>query len=373
MPAMRWDSWSRSLPSAAARWTRRGLLALGLAGDDAFARLVEAIATNDAVGGLTLVANLASSGADLRRFVADGLDLFRGLFLTQYAPNLQEIVDESPERLGEWRELARKLQPSEVLRCIDRLAAALADLREGREERLVVESHRVADVPPGDLGGSRRAHRSARQGGGPVAALQVTGVPTVSAAPPVVAASTVSSEATPPTPPRSTPAAAAAKPRTTAKAEAPFESVTSPVLVQVSSTLAPITGLTLDVVETAWPEVVAKIRDEVGPRRFALFREVRPAEVTDSTVVLEIPASLPFHLARLGEDDALNATAVRVLGEVLGGGVRLAYRSGAAHDATAINPEPHRAPHRDTLTGEGEGAIDPAALMAHLLDGEVVE
>ncbi|MEK7252829.1 MAG: DNA polymerase III subunit gamma/tau [Actinomycetota bacterium] len=347
--------------------------ALGLAGDDAFARLVEAIATNDAVGGLTLVANLASSGADLRRFVADGLDLFRGLFLTQYAPNLQEIVDESPERLGEWRELARKLQPSEVLRCIDRLAAALADLREGREERLVVELTVLQMCRPEtseDLAAlTARLDRVEDR----LRRVQVTGVPTVSAAPPVVAASTVSSEATPPTPPRSTPAAAAAKPRTTAKAEAPFESVTSPVLVQVSSTLAPITGLTLDVVETAWPEVVAKIRDEVGPRRFALFREVRPAEVTDSTVVLEIPASLPFHLARLGEDDALNATAVRVLGEVLGGGVRLAYRSGAAHDATAINPEPHRAPHRDTLTGEGEGAIDPAALMAHLLDGEVVE
>ena len=78
--------------------------ALGLAGDDAFSRLVDAIAANDAVGGLTLVANLASSGADLRRFVADALDMFRGLFLAQYAPNLQEIVDE-------WHTLADKMAP----------------------------------------------------------------------------------------------------------------------------------------------------------------------------------------------------------------------------------------------------------------------
>jgi DNA polymerase-3 subunit gamma/tau len=96
--------------------------ALGLAGDDAFSRLVDAIAANDAVGGLTLVASLASSGADLRRFVADALDMFRGLFLAQYAPNLQEIVDESADRLEEWRNQAKKLQPSEVLRCIDRLS-----------------------------------------------------------------------------------------------------------------------------------------------------------------------------------------------------------------------------------------------------------
>src|SRR3990172_8924661 len=79
--------------------------ALGLAGDDAFARLVDAIAANDAVGGLTLVANLASSGSDLRRFVADALHMFPALFLAQYAPNLQEIVDESADRLEEWRNL----------------------------------------------------------------------------------------------------------------------------------------------------------------------------------------------------------------------------------------------------------------------------
>ncbi len=345
--------------------------ALGLAGDDAFARLVEAIAGNDAVGGLTLVANLASSGADLRRFVADGLELFRGLFLTQYAPNLQEIVDESPERLGEWRELARKLQPSEVLRCIDRLAAALSDLREGREERLVVELTVLQMCRPEtseDLAAlTARLDRVEDR----LRRVQVTGVPSASTTPSVVVTTPVQPELAAPTPPRATPATA--KPRPTAQAEAPFESV-APILVQVSSTLAPIAGLTLDVVQTAWPEVVAKIRDEVGPRRFALFREVRPADVTDATIMLEIPASLPFHLARLGEDDALNATAVRVLGEVLGGGVRIAYRSGVALDASAsINAEPHRAPDRDTLTGEGEGAIDPAALMAHLLDGEVVE
>ena len=88
--------------------------------------------------------------------------------------------------------------------------------------------------------------------------------------------------------------------------------------------------------------------------------------------MLEIPASLPFHLARLGEDDALNATAVRVLGDVLGGGVR-SPTDRARNEPTALNTEPRRAPDRDTLTADGEGAIDPAALMAHLLDGEVVE
>ena len=343
--------------------------ALGLAGDDAFAQLVDAVATGDAVGGLTLVANLASSGADLRRFVADGLELFRGLFLAQYAPNLQEIVDESAERLDEWRELARRLQPSEVLRCIDRLAAALADLREGREERLVVEltvlqmcrPETAQDVAALTARVDRLEERLRRVQG------------TVAA--PVAPVASVTPEPAPAPPLGPVPKAEPPR-RTAAKAEAPFEAVPpSPVVVVVAaSPREPITGLTLDAVQSAWPEVVARIRDEAGPRRFALFREVRPAEVSDVTIVLEIPASLPFHLARLGEDDALNVIAVRVFGDVLGGGVRLAYRSGSATEpATALRPDPLRAPDRDTLSEAGEGAIDPATLMADLLDGEVVE
>ena len=343
--------------------------ALGLAGDDAFAQLVDAVATGDAVGGLTLVANLASSGADLRRFVADGLELFRGLFLAQYAPNLQEIVDESAERLDEWRELARRLQPSEVLRCIDRLAAALADLREGREERLVVEltvlqmcrPETAQDVAALTARVDRLEERLRRVQG------------TVAA--PVAPVASVTPEPAPAPPLGPVPKAEPPR-RTAAKAEAPFEAVPpSPVVVVVAaSPREPITGLTLDAVQSAWPEVVARIRDEAGPRRFALFREVRPAEVSDVTIVLEIPASLPFHLARLGEDDALNVIAVRVFGDVLGGGVRLAYRSGSATEpATALRPDPLRAPDRDTLSEACEGAIDPATLMADLLDGEVVE
>ena len=342
--------------------------ALGLAGDDAFVRLVDAIATTDAVAGLTLVANLASSGADLRRFVADGLDTFRGLFLAQYAPNLAEIVDESAERLQEWRDLAKRLQPSEVLRCIDRLALALADLREGREERLVVEltvlqmcrPETAQDVAALTARVDRLEERLRR----------------VQSAPPAAPAAAAPEPAAV-TPLRAVPPAPAPEVRSLrpdpAESEEPFESAAAPIVVAAASPLPPITGLTLEAVQTAWPAAVARIREEAGMRRFALFREARPAEVTGSTIVLEVPENLPFHLAQLGEDDTLNATAARVLGEVLGGGVRLAYRGGANPAATAPQIDPVRAPDQDTLSDPTAGGIDPAALMADLLDGEVVE
>jgi hypothetical protein len=120
---------------------------------------------------------------------------------------------------------------------------------------------------------------------------------------------------------------------------------------------------------------VARIRDDAGPRRFALFREVRPGEVAGDTILLEVPENLPFHLARLGEDDALNTVAARVLGEVLGGGVRLKYRMSATLGMAPLPTiaEQLRAPDPNTLSEAGAGGIDPTTLLADLMDGEVVE
>jgi DNA polymerase-3 subunit gamma/tau len=113
--------------------------ALGLADGAAFSQLVDAITGQDAPAALGLVARLASEGADLRRFVADALGYFRGIFLAQYAPNLEEITDEPAETLDEWRRQAKTISSADVLRSIDRFSEALLQLRRGREERLVLE------------------------------------------------------------------------------------------------------------------------------------------------------------------------------------------------------------------------------------------
>ncbi len=113
--------------------------ALGLADRQVFERLAAAIEEENAPAMLELVAALASQGSDLRRFVAEALSFFRGVFLSQYAPNVSEIVDESSETIEVWRRAARTLESGDVLRAIDLLADALIQLRDGREERLVVE------------------------------------------------------------------------------------------------------------------------------------------------------------------------------------------------------------------------------------------
>ena len=113
--------------------------ALGLADSEAFMRLVEAVAEQDAKAALELVAELAADGVDLRRFVAESVAFFRGAFLAHYAPNLAEISDEPADVYESWRKAAQMVSSSDVLRAVDLLGDALVRLREGREERLMTE------------------------------------------------------------------------------------------------------------------------------------------------------------------------------------------------------------------------------------------
>jgi hypothetical protein len=128
-------------------------------------------------------------------------------------------------------------------------------------------------------------------------------------------------------------------------------------------------------VDAVWPPLVARVRDEAGPRRYALFREVRPAGVEGATVVLGVPVHLQFHLAQLQEDDRLTEIVTSIASELLGGSVTIDYRFLDGEDEPAV-PEPDppsKAPDKEDLDDGGEGAIDPTDLVVDLLGGEVVD
>ena len=338
--------------------------ALGLADADAFSILVKAVAGQDAAAGLGLVASLAGEGTDLRRFLTDSIEFFRGLFLAQYAPNLAEVVDEPAEVIEEWRSHAALIGATDVLRCIDRMGEALVELREGREERLVVELAVLKMTRPetasdtGSLGA--RLDRFEEQ----LRALKRTGLPT-SPAPerqesPEAGDGVVPSSAT----------------ATGAVDEADTEAEPAPEEVAAPQPAQPVSGLTLEAVDDAWPAIMAHVREEAGPRRNALFKEARPTAVEGSVVVLEVPEHLPFHLAQLQEDDALAAIVVEAAQHALGGAVRLDFRAGAArtgHEAGSAIETPDRIPDKESLLDTGEGAVDATELVVDMLGGEVVE
>lgn len=342
--------------------------ALGLADVDAYRRLIEAVAAESAADGLTLIASLSAQGTDLRRFVSDSIEFLRGIFLAQYAPNLSEIVDETAETLEEWRAQGRVLGPPDVLRCIDRLGEALVELREGREERLVVELAVLQmtrpETAPDPASIAVRVDRLEErlrllgERGGEGAAREPDSASTRAQQP---------DTPTPETPQPDPPKLAVVPPE-------PNEEEADGGIGDSANLDTPHpASFTLDEVDSAWPAIMARVREEAGMRRHALFREARPAAADGNLLVLEVPAHLPFHLAQLAEDDRLNGIVTSAAADALGGPVRLEYRTAPDDEPAAVAPPVlDRAPDKDQMLDDGSAAIDPAGLVIDLLGGEIV-
>ena len=313
--------------------------ALGLADRDAFTGLARAMVDQDAPAALGLVAELAARGADLRRFVADALGFFRGVFLAQYAPNLEEITDEPTDVLTEWRKTASELASTDVLRAIDQFSEALLELRAGREERLVLEltllrltrpetamdtealASRIERLEQGVTSReSRETSRESRDTSreSPVASHEEENEDEVARERPTEAA-----------------------------------------------------DITLAELQAAWPAIVARIRSQFGARRHAYVKVAEPVSVEDGVAVFTLPAHQHFHLEQLNADRELQSALADIAAELLGGSLTLEFRADA-ETAAGEEPEPPRAPDKERLIEEGAARDDPADLIADMLGGEVV-
>jgi len=344
--------------------------ALGLADGEAFSRLSSAITSQDAKAALELVAELSSQGVDLRRFVSEALGYFRGVFLAHYAPNLAEVADEPEATLDEWRKVAHELPPPEVLRTIDHLSEALLRLREGREERLMVELSLLKLTRPetsADVASfGARMDRVEQQ----MRRIQ-QGAPRPSRSPAVASSPTSEADASEGTTEqtRTAESVPTAEPRDVKPREAEPASVDTHEEPADTPAMPPVEGLTIEQFETVWPALVGAVRDELGPRRLAMFREASPGHVEGSTVVLVLPEHLGFHLAQINGDPHIAGIVAARAGELLGGSVQIVFRSSAAKPADVSD---RRAPDKDQLV-EAPADADPGALVEGLLGGQVIE
>jgi len=365
--------------------------ALGLADRDSYRRLVETIVAADPAAGLTLISEISRQGADLRRFVADAVAYMRGVFLAQYAPNIDDIVDESRETVAEWQKVAATISSREVLRAIDELSESLLRIREGREERLVVELMVLRLTKPEVVENvdalSSRVARIERQvkgieksGTKPVAPA-IPAVPEKDLEPdrPFVQATDEAEQA-----PESTQPATAETPLATEVAESRAENQ-APMIEDLAESAtaasAPVAEETRKVAATftmadfdrVWPAVVATIRTDVGPRRHALLREATPSAVERGTVVFEVAAHMHFHLEQLKADAELTEAICSVASEQLGQPVAIVYRS-ADSEAAVVDAEPERAPDKDDLVAaDSDDAVDPADTVLDMLGGEIIQ
>ena len=327
--------------------------ALGLADSEAFMRLVEAVADQDAKAALELVAELAAEGVDLRRFVAESVAFFRGAFLAHYAPNLAEISDESADVYESWRTAAQLVSAADVLRAVDLLGDALVKLREGREERLMTELALIKLTRPETSSDTEallsRVERIERRLGkpDPVPAGAVSGAPEPSsAAPPVPAA----------VEPASAELRASAG-SGNGEAEA----------VQEPASDAPGLDVSFEQLQKVWPGLFGSLRDVLGARRWAFFREAVPAAVEGNVIVLEVPHG--FHLQSLQEDDAVAAIVATRAGDLLGGPVRVRF---GLREAVA-DGSGDQTIDMSQLEERPEASTDPTSLLATELGAQVVD
>ncbi len=329
--------------------------ALGLADQDAFSGLVTAITEHDAPAALGLVAQLASRGADLRRFVADSLGYFRGIFLAQYAPNLEEITDDPSEVLDEWRRMAKVIPTADVLRAIDRFSDALLHLRQGREERLVLELTLIRLTRPETTidvesiaARMDRLEREVKAGAVAVAPKPAPErTPEPSPSEPVIE-STAETD---------TGAVAASEPRP--EETRPQPAVSEPVEV----TLAEFSAV--------WPVIVSRIRSDFGARRHAFVKVAEPRSVEGSIAVLTMPSHQHFHLEQLNADDELRTALESIAAELLGGSISLQFLSDDDPGPT-VTDEPARAPDPGSLD-DGPEAEDPTDMVVDMLGGTIVD
>ena len=77
--------------------------------------------------------------------------------------------------------------------------------------------------------------------------------------------------------------------------------------VQEPTSDAPALDVSFEQLQKVWPGLFGSLRDVLGARRWAFFREAVAAAVEGNVIVLEVPHG--FHLQSLQEDDAVAAIA----------------------------------------------------------------
>jgi DNA polymerase-3 subunit gamma/tau len=350
--------------------------ALGLADAEAFSRLATAIAEEKVRDGLELVARLASQGVDLRRFVSEAVGFFRGVFLAHYAPNLAEVADEPEEILDSWRRAAGELPTSDVLRALDLLGDALIKLREGREERLMLELAIIRLTRPETSSDSdaltSRIERLERQvkGATPQAKPALAATPAPSSEEPAATVVGVS-ESRPLSP---------VIPQVPEPEGQPEPDLTP--LVGDPAPPAPAAVVSLEQFQSIWPGLFGGLRELLGARRWALFRETEPAAVEGNTLVVRVRHQ--FHLDALQTDPAVAAVVATKAGDLLGGSVQVEFRGdGPGADEESSPDAPSRPapqdgdeespPDKEALAEAPADLTDPFKLVADELGGIVVE
>jgi hypothetical protein len=127
----------------------------------------------------------------------------------------------------------------------------------------------------------------------------------------------------------------------------------------------PAIDISFDKLQKIWPGLFGGLRDVLGARRWALFREAVPAAVEGNTIVLEVADD--FHLNSLAQDDAVSAVVATKASDLLGAPVRVRFqrRDAVEEDDGKVD--------LSQLEERPDADADPATLLAAELGAKLVD
>ena len=120
--------------------TRKGVVdMLGTAGEEVLITMTEMVAGGRGQEALLLLDRISREGKDLRQFVRDWIYHFRNLMLSQFARDLEEILDMSCENAEKVRAQGAALSPAFVAGAISQLSVLSNQLRWATQPRMLIE------------------------------------------------------------------------------------------------------------------------------------------------------------------------------------------------------------------------------------------
>ena len=298
------------------------------------------------------------------------------------SPSIRRMLPNSLTNPRKWsrigKQASEELAPASVLRAIDLLSEALIKLREGREERLMIElavlkltRPELADDAAAVLSRVEKLER-----GVPRSAPRLVAPPSSAAESRKESVKEVAPK--PPIQPvadvvpidRSDPKPVVEPSPEVVEADA---DAVEPQQFNADLRIAP----TLSDLERIWPQLVAGVRDDLGARREALFREAMPGSVEGETLVLTVPESMGFHLEQLRVDDSLSGYVAERASDLLGGRVTVDFRATGDGDTdggpVSAPSEPEEIPNKDSLMEAPAEGDDPISLLEDAFGATVVE
>ena len=118
----------------------QALSLFGLTAPAEMSGLIQAILCNDRPAVITAIHKFASAGKNLELLFDEILVWLRGIMMCTLIPNPETVLEESPEKISIYAELAKLVRPDSVQRLLEQLSSTGFLLREAINKQIFIET-----------------------------------------------------------------------------------------------------------------------------------------------------------------------------------------------------------------------------------------